>query len=241
VWAPLLLFNRERDETTSLDREQANQILNFHFQTKDSTTLGHTQDNVEKYTECVGMSWFLSPMDRGSQLIAKHGATVHTFLLTHPPNFTLFDIFRMSLSKFGLMLSMRGLFNYNPFKKVFGVCHTDDICYLFPVAAPGFPPTIKTDDQRQTQRHLLDMISSFAETGRAAFQESSVQWNPISETSCEYLEVGPSLRSTRDPDLDQKLEFWSGIKNEQEAQKRAGQPSSRPFTQLFSRIAFLRT
>jgi len=241
VWAPLLLFNRERDEASNTDREAAQQILNYHFETQDSSLLEHTEENVKKYTEACGLSWFLSPMDRDSKLKAKHGGTVYTFILNSPPNFTLFDIFRLSLMKFGTMLSLRGLIGYNPYKKVYGVCHGDDICYLFPMAAPGFPPAVVSPAQKQTQINLLDMVHSFADKGVPKFQDESVDWRPISESSCDYLDVGPELRSARDPLLNQKLEFWSGIKEGQETRLVGGQLSSKPFSQLFRSPAVHRT
>ena len=96
------------------------------------------------------MSYFFSAAHQDSRLLAQAGADVHAFVLARPPAFTLMDLFRLSLGQLCWMFTARS-FGYNPYPHQYGVCHGDDINYLFPMEPPGFPPAVVTEKQQQVQ------------------------------------------------------------------------------------------
>ena len=89
---------------------------------------------------------------------------VHVMILSHPPAFSLMDLFRLNMTQLVWMFTARSM-GYNPYPQVYGTCHSDDIQYLFPMEPPGFPPAVVTEGQKTVQQNLLDIISSFATTG----------------------------------------------------------------------------
>jgi len=235
IWAPLLLFNRERDMTTADDRKDVEEIRQFYFPHEtDISNLPPSDENIQKLTEMLSMSWFQYPMDRDSKLIAQNGGSVYTFLLTYPPDFSLFELFRLGMKKLGWLFSARRL-GLRPYSNHYGVCHGDDLCYLFPLDVPGFPARVRTGPQKQTQRHLLDVVCSFAKSGKPTLKDGETVWRPVSDTAHEYLEVAPLPIMTRDQELSRQLDFWRGIKTRTEA--RESELSSRPFGPFFKEIA----
>ncbi len=119
----------------------------------------------------------------------------------------------------------------------------DDYSYLFPMAAPGFPPFVRSPLQLSTQQRLLDLFTSFAAVGvptTTAVSEaaaSAVSWRPV-DAKGEYLDVGASLAMKRESEFERQIRFWNRIKGEQRG--RESKLSDRPVSELFTRIAVRR-
>jgi len=212
-WAPLIFFNDERDLATEATRDIANEIGEFYFgKDVDISTLEGNEENLTKLTQMYSMSYFHSGFDEDSKLLAKSGAQVFTFLLTQPPAFSLMDIFRLSLPKLSLSFTCR-LVGFNPYKKEYGVCHGDDLNFLFPMSPPFFPKSVVTQTQKKVQQNLLDCVSSFALTSRPTFPglEKEV-WTSLDVNSGEYLDFGAELKMDRSSELDRQMEFWKQIR-----------------------------
>jgi hypothetical protein len=112
------------------------------------------------------------------------------------------------------------------------------------MAAPGFPPFVRTPLQLSTQQRLLDLITSFAAAGvptaTTAVSEaaaSAVSWRPV-DAKGEYLDVGASLAMKRESEFERQIRFWNRIKGEQRG--RESKLSDRPVSELFTRIAVRR-
>ena len=115
-------------------------------------------------TSMYSMSYFHSATDHDSRLLAQAGHQVHVFILSHPPAFSLMDLFRLNMKQLVWMFTARSL-GYNPYPQAYGTCHSDDIQYLFPMEPPGFPAAVVTDGQKKVQQNLLDLIISYATNG----------------------------------------------------------------------------
>ena len=74
--------------------------------------------------------------------MATAGASVFIFQLSVKPNFSFFEVFRLSFPQLALMFYQlrRG---YNQFRRDSGVCHGDDVLYIFPFE--GLPPAVETE------------------------------------------------------------------------------------------------
>ena len=238
-WAPLLFLNRERELITDADREIAKDIGEFYFgKGVDISTLEGNEENIAKLTQMYSMAYFHSGFDEDSKLLAKSGAEVFTFILTHPPAFTLMDIFRLSLPKLSLMFTCRSI-GFNPYKKDYGVCHGDDLNYLFPMAPPGFPKSVVTPAQKEVQQRLLDCVSTFAFSSRPTFSGSSEEvWKPLDADIGEYLDFGAELKMERNDQLSQQMEFWKVIRGK--TNKHQMDLTEQPITTLHDKIAIER-
>merc|ERR1719322_621387 len=156
------------------------------------------------------MSYFYSGADRDCKLLVRAGVPVYNFVLSHPPDFSLMDIFRLTLPQMILSFSARSM-GYHPFQHDNGVCHGDDLNYLFPMAP--FPKSVVTEEQKRVQHILLDILSSFSLSGKPVYSENDQQSN-LEALNEEYgiaryfnLTSSPSMKT--DGDMRKEIEFWN--------------------------------
>merc|ERR1719320_296327 len=235
-FAPVLFFNRERELLTDEDKKIATEIGEFYFGAGvDISNVEGNEESLEKLTEMYTMAWFLHGFDQDSKLLAKCGAEVYTFILSQPPNFSLMDMFRLSIPNLVLMFSCRSM-GFNPYHKAYGVCHGDDLNYIFPMAPFGFPKAVVTQTQKEVQERLLDCVSSFALASKPTFSEAPEDiWTAVDATAGEYLNLGAELKMERDEELSKQLEFWKQIR-----EKREWVLSKEPINTMYDKIAIER-
>ena len=96
----------------------------------------------DEFIQLYSLAYFFSPADRDTELLATAGASVFTFQLSLKPNFSFFEVFRLSFPQLCLMFYQlsRG---YNTFSRDSGVCHGDDVLFIFPFE--GLPPAVETE------------------------------------------------------------------------------------------------
>ena len=198
-WAPLLFFGRERDLTTDKDRQTAADIGRYYFgPDTDISRLPSHDQTISKLTRIYSMSYFYSAAHHDASVLAKAGAQVHVFVLSHPPAFSLIDMFRLNLKQLCYMFAARS-FGCNPYPQQYGICHGDDLNYLFPMDPPGFPPTVVTESQKLVQGYLTDIVSTFSATGDpSATKKFGDIWEPL-QVSRRSLLVFTSISSLPRP------------------------------------------
>ena len=113
---------------------------------------------------------------------------------------------------------------FNPYQKDYGVCHGDDLNYLFPMNPPGFPNAVVTPTQIEVQQKLLDCVSSFALSSRPTFTGFSEDlWKPLDANIGEYLDFGAELKMGRNAELSRQLQFWKQIRGKDNLQNLSEQ------------------
>ena len=81
---------------------------------------------------------------------------------------------------------------FDAYKRDTGVCHGDDLMYLFPMNPQGFPKAVETEDQRKMQTRLLDIITSFSSSGTPRIESVeeertlSSQWTPLLKNMTKF-------------------------------------------------------
>jgi len=214
-WAPLLFLGRERDLATDTDRELMAAVASFYFgEGADMAQLPRTEANLRKLGRIYSMAYFYRGADRDSKLLAGAGLEVYNMVLCHPPAFSLMEMFRLSLPQLIYLFSARS-FGLNPFPPVDGVCHGDDLNYLFPMWP--LPESVVTEDQRKVRRLLLDLVTSFSSLGRPAYSDPSdglaQVLQPLTKEAgiSTYFKVQPSPLTDTDADMKKEIEFWNSV------------------------------
>ena len=215
MWAPLLFLGRERELITDTDRDAVKQIARFYFgENTDMAELPRTEENLRLVGRIYSMAYFYSGAEHDTKLLKKAGVEVYNFVLTEPPNFTLMDLFRLSFLQIIYSFSARS-FGYNPYPPVPGVCHGDDLIYMFPMSA--FPDTIVTDGQRRVRQLLLDIVTSFSGSGLPTYAETTDGLpRPLTSLSLElgltsYCDLGPRPLRVTKPELRGELDLWRAV------------------------------
>ena len=97
---------------------------------------------------------FLGPMVKDIQLLVNHGVQVYSFEFAYSGSMTLCDLFRLPPMKTFLNIFGRhtGMRLYR--KSSLGVCHGDDLFYVFPFGMPGFPKPLKTPNDNKVSNPI---------------------------------------------------------------------------------------
>merc|ERR1711973_870101 len=96
-----------------------------------------------------------------------------------------------------------------------GVCHGDDLNYLFPMSV--FPSSVVTDGQVRVQQLLLDLIFSFSRTGQPSYcapgdglTQLVPSLSPKTGVS-RFFKVSPEPQIENDDQLQKELALWKSV------------------------------
>ena len=214
-WASLLFLGRERELISDSDKQVAQDIGHFYFgQDQDIATLTRSEENLKKLGRIYSMAYFYSGADHDSRLLAKAGFPIFNFILSHPPDFSLMDIFRLTLPQMILSFSARSM-GFHPYQHDNGVCHGDDLNYLFPMSP--FPKSVVTEEQKRVQQILLDILSSLSLSGKPVYSDESdglkTDLEPLSNEYgiARYLNLSSTPNMINDEDMKKEIEFWNSV------------------------------
>ena len=90
---------------------------------------------------------------------------------------------------------------------------------------PGFTPTVISESQKQVQRFLVNIVSSFAASGQPRPQMNSIQFGNQSRSVLSdwrfpekiisyfsrYLRLDTTCSMETNPELEREVKFWSEV------------------------------
>ncbi|XP_063922124.1 esterase B1-like isoform X2 [Zophobas morio] len=105
----------------------------------------------------------------------------------------------------------------NMLKKIYnmtepGVCHGDDIGYLFKnLLTPNIEPG---SDEDIGMRRFVHMWTNFAKYGNPVQDDNTstvdVKWKPVTQSELHFLDIGKELTMELNPEPE-RMEFWSNL------------------------------
>ncbi|XP_044253508.1 acetylcholinesterase-like [Tribolium madens] len=98
-----------------------------------------------------------------------------------------------------------------PKEKIEGVCHGDDVSYLFNSFAS--PRLKKGSIEEISMQRFVKMWTNFAKTGHPTPVKTdlvNILWEPITHDSDFYLDIGRELKMGKNPDCD-RMQFWDSF------------------------------
>ncbi|XP_021201298.3 esterase FE4 isoform X1 [Helicoverpa armigera] len=90
-----------------------------------------------------------------------------------------------------------------------GVCHSDELAYLFNVTCLDIP---LTDESRDIIKQFVRLWVNFARTGNPSSNET-MKWKPFKDSERNYYIIGKQLECKRDPNKE-NMAFWEDIYDE---------------------------
>lgn len=152
---------------------------------------------------------FQAPMINDVSLLAANQANVYVFEFAYKGSMTICDVFRLSPMKIFMNYFGRHV-GASFYQRNLGVCHGDDMFYLFPFKFFGFPKTLKTRSDKLTSQRFLDFINNFCATGNPGSVDS-VQWEAVKSADDfrlmkidTELSFGPYEQATQ-----RRLNYWN--------------------------------
>ena len=116
-----------------------------------------------------------------------------------------------------------------------GVCHGDDLFYLFPFKMPGFPAALVSETDVRVSKDLVEKLMTFAATGDPNCRDAKPTWQPYDNSEARLLCVDrdgkTEVRSNQD---DRALsQFFNQIADD----VRDEPLPDNPVTEIFSATA----
>ncbi|XP_069704524.1 esterase E4-like [Periplaneta americana] len=176
-------------ETQTEKRETAKRIREFYF--GDKPISKDTRNAmVEVYTD----SLFGTGMESAVKIHTKAGASVYYYYFDY-----------------------RGKNSYSAIfgdpTEDYGVCHMDELMYLFPEDNYLFPNSTKTAKDDEMVDILTTLWTNFSRTGNPTSQASnSVKWPPVSSSEVmEYCHIDSTGLHVERNLLTDRFKLWSSI------------------------------
>lgn len=208
-WAPQLFFNRETDLITTSDQSCVSQIKEKFFPGEPFPS--RTDINLKRLEQLYSLAIFQAPLDRDLRLLFAQNVPIYSYTFQYQGPMTMVDLFRLPVLKLLLNFSGRHL-GAKIYQKQLGVCHGDDLFYIFPFSLMGFPSTIKSPSDLRTSEHFLALLTNFAHSGNPTPENKmGFKWEPWTDKSKLHLQIGTGLVMGSDPTLDNRIKFWNHL------------------------------
>ena len=205
-WAPQNFFNRETDLITEDDVAAARKIREKFFGTAADRVPDYNDENLKKLAKIFSLSTFYGTLATDTRLLAEAGTKVYSYKLNHEGTITMLDIFRLPLPK--LLLNFTGRFlGFKAFRRRLGVCHSDDLLYLFPMGP--IPNPLKTESDRWVSSHMTAMWCNFATSG-----DPAPEWRPLErdgDKSQAYMVIDTELAMEDGEERGLEEKEWNEI------------------------------
>ena len=125
-WAPRVILNRDRDQTTQEDRQSLKEIKKFYFD-QDISTIPYNEETLAKLENIFSTGWFYEPWDSDAHFLALHGCSVYTFMVTLPTSFSFTSSWRsrpfQAVYESLLTLLIKQVFGINNFPDTVSYTH----------------------------------------------------------------------------------------------------------------------
>ena len=181
-----IMFNIPPDMITDEDISRAKEVLQFYCGNVEDIN----EENKQNFINMVTDSNFLYGSFKQVNYLLEQGVPTYQYILTHEGDHS----FSTTLG----------------YQK-FGVCHGDDLQYLF-------EPSAITDSVDGEDAMVRDMMAAawtqFAKTGDPSPPGASFSWTPVNNpNSHEFLDIdGPNPGMKTDTAIDERMSFWAQMR-----------------------------
>nr|CAD6495183.1 Carboxylesterase-like [Lepeophtheirus salmonis salmonis] len=180
--APILFFNRERDNVTEEDRTAVEKMHSMFYGEEVVRPLEWNKKNFSTLVKMATMFSFKLPFYATAKLLHSNGFQVYGFNFNYVGTVTFNDYYRLIPLKFIANLFGRS-FNINMYQDAsYGAAHGDELLYMFSLKIPGLSKSLTTEKDRITSNNLRNTILSFVHVGKPTEklnQDGHSQWQTI--------------------------------------------------------------
>lgn len=195
------------------------------------------QDKAVKLLELFSDSYFKAGTLDLCQLVAAHGHPVYQYRFCYQGSWKFVDLLTLQAGALALKLVLDSLSKgrivlHGPFSE--GVCHADELHYLFSPRLWGARHTLRQPRDREVSRRMAAHWVNFASSGDPTLD---IRWDPVSEGGSQYLEISQLERMTTFEAKElQRAAFWSAIFSERKQLQAPTTPLAVKLKPIIKRI-----
>ena len=184
---PKVLFNiADESDITEQDVEKMYTVIEYYFGSVDNINEEHIQALIDMFTDTA----FLYGHNRTINYFLKQDMTVFQYLLTYEGKY-----------------SVTNIYGVDPL----GVCHADDLIYLFDPVFRGLLPELPF-----TEKAVRDTMTTawlnFAIHGDPTPPNSDLSWTPCTTDSNLYWNISsPIPHMDKSDDIFSRMALWDKI------------------------------
>jgi len=177
-------------DITDEDKEISRNILEFYTGSVENITL----DNFQALTDMKTDATFWYGIEKTISLLAGHGVQVYQYIFSYRGQHSFLD-------------------SYGVPPGLFGVCHADELFYLFDPFGHLDLEDVPNSDEN-IRELLVTSWTNFAKFGDPTPPGSGISWTPITTDSNLYLNIsGTDSILERSINYEDRMQFWSAVVN----------------------------
>ena len=186
ISGPQLLFNiADKNEITQKDVDNAYKLLDYYVGTVDDINEENQEGMFKMFTDAS----FLFGIHNGIRYLLKHGVTVYQYVLTYQGEYSFLNLYNIP---------------------TMGVCHADDLIYIFD---PVFGNRPLNDDDEFVRHLMTSAWTNFAKYGDPTPPDSSFEWTPRPfENVHHYFNIsGRDSAMATSEEIEERMTLWDQV------------------------------
>jgi len=187
VFGPKNIFGK-CCEFSEAEIEKANLIREFYFGSEEISMA-----NIQSLIDMFSDSKFWVAAHDVTTIVSSHlRSPVYEYMFTHNGSFSFSEFLGLPSSQYG-------------------VCHADDLHYLFNPHLVEFPALIDADFK--VRDIMVQLWTSFVRDGKPSFfdKDSSFEWIAFDNINPSFLSINESPVNDYSEDFRNRIEFWNTL------------------------------
>ena len=186
VLGPKSLFNiANESDITEADLENTYELVNYYVGSKDNINEEHKQGMFDMFTDAS----FQYGIHRGIKYLLEYGVTTYQYILSYKGDYSFSQIYGVD---------------------PIGVCHADDLIYLWDV---DFVNGILSEEDDAVRELMTSLWTNFARNGDPTPPGSGLSWTPLEANSeHRFLNIsGTDSYMTTSSKIQERMALWEKI------------------------------
>jgi len=179
----IIAFHNHWEDTHDGDKQIVEMVKEEYLGDRDVD-----EDSIQQLVDLFTDAYFKMGTLETCQILAAQGIPAFQYRFCYEGAWKFADLLTMSAGQLALKLAMAEVGVTIAGPDVGGVCHAEDLHYLFSPTMPGFRNTLPNERDKEMSKKMATIWTNFARYGNPS-TENDPDWRPVSPESSEYMEI----------------------------------------------------
>lgn len=179
----IIAFHNHWEDINQQDRNVIERIKEEYLGEKDVD-----EETIQQLIDLFTDAYFKAGTLETCRILATHGVPAFQYRFCFEGAWKFADLLTMSAGQLALKLAMAEVGVTIAGPDVGGVCHAEELHYLFSPTMPGLRNTLPTDRDKDMSKKMAHQWTNFARFGNPSI-DSEPDWVPVTPDSTSYMEL----------------------------------------------------